>query len=80
MIGHGFTLYWDAKASAPYLYSESQKIFVSYDDGESVARKCSYVLAHRLGGVMFWEYSDDPIGVLVGTIAHALHASTPAPH
>lgn len=80
MIGHGFTRYWDAAASAPYAYSESQKIFVSFDDGESVARKCSYVLAHRLGGVMFWEYSDDPTGVLAGTIAHELHASTPAPH
>lgn len=80
MIGHGFTRYWDAAASAPYLYSESQKIFVSYDDPESVARKCAYVLAHRLGGIMFWEYSDDPTGLLVDTIAHALHTSIPAPH
>ena len=30
MLRHGFTRYWDATASAPYLYSVNQKIFVSY--------------------------------------------------
>jgi chitinase len=76
LIGHGFTRFWDALASAPYLYSPDQKIFISYEDPESLARKCSYVLAHRLGGVMFWEYSDDPNGVLLGVIEHALHRSS----
>ena len=80
MIGHGFTRYWDSAAAAPYLYSESQKIFVSYDDPESLGQKCSYVLAHHLGGVMFWEYSDDPTGTLTNAIAHALDPSVPAPH
>lgn len=80
LLGHGFTRYWDAAASAPYLYSEGQKVFVSYDDSESIARKCSYVLSHRLGGVMFWEYFDDPSGTLTETIDRALQASAPATH
>jgi chitinase len=77
MIGHGFTHYWDPAASAPYLYSQDQKIFVSYDDSESLAAKCNYVLAQRLGGIMFWEYSDDPSGMLLGAIRHTLHPSAP---
>ncbi len=80
MLGHGFTRYWDAAASVPYLYNENQKIFVSYDDKESLTRKCSYVLSHRLGGVMFWEYFDDPNGTLLGAIVGALHAPEPATH
>jgi chitinase len=80
MLGHGFSRYWDAAASAAYLYSEDQKIFVSYDDQESLTRKCSYVLSHRLGGIMFWEYFDDPNGTLLGAIVGALRASEPATH
>ncbi len=78
MLGHGFTRYWDAAASAPFLYSEDQKVFVSYDDQESLEAKCSYVLARHLGGIMFWEYSDDPDGVLRETIFRALHGSSAA--
>jgi chitinase len=78
MLGHGFTRYWDAAASAPYLYSAEQKIFVTYDDPESLAAKCTYVMTHGLGGVMFWQYSDDPSGALLQTIARTLHQSTPS--
>ncbi len=78
MIGHGFTRFWDAAASAPYLYSAEQKIFVTYDDPESLAAKCSYVMTHGLGGVMFWQYSDDPSGALLQTITRSLHQSTPS--
>jgi chitinase len=68
MLGHGFTRYWDPIASAPYLYSPEQRIFVSYEDPESVAAKCQYVLTQKLGGVMFWDYSGDPSGTLLGAI------------
>jgi chitinase len=78
MIGHGFTRYWDAAASAAYLYSRDQRTFVSYEDSESLAAKCSYVLAHQLGGVMFWKYSDDPDGELLGVIERGLHRSAVA--
>lgn len=79
MIGHGYTRYWDQAASAPYLYNPGQKIFVSFDDSESLAAKCSYVLSHKLGGLMFWKYSDDPGGELIRDIERGLHpaASTP---
>ena len=47
-------------ASAPFLYNKDVKIFISYEDPESLAAKCKYVLDHKLAGIMFWEYASDP--------------------
>ncbi|WP_254062234.1 glycoside hydrolase family 18 protein [Acidobacterium sp. S8] len=76
MLNHGYERYWDAAASAPYLYSAGQKIFVSYEDPESLRLKSSYVLGHQLGGIMFWDYSGDPSGALLDTIDQGLHVNT----
>ncbi len=75
LLEQGFTRYWDATAQAPYLYSEEKREFVSYDDPESIAAKCKYVLTHKLGGVVFWSYFNDPSGELVGAIDQALHGA-----
>jgi chitinase len=68
MLNQGFTRYWDAAASVPYLYSEQKREFVSYEDTESLALKCAYIRRNGLGGVMFWEYNGDPTGALLNTI------------
>ena len=68
MISNGFTRYWDPVASVPYLYNAERKVFVSYEDPESLALKCKYVLNHKLRGVMFWDYASDPAGALLDTI------------
>jgi chitinase len=68
MLNQGYVRYWDPVASAPYLYNSEKQIFVSYEDPESLAAKCRYVVQHKLGGVMFWDYSGDPSGALLGTI------------
>lgn len=73
MLGHGFTRYWDASASVPYLYSPTRQIFVSYEDEQSIALKSRYVLDHHLAGVMFWDYASDPTGKLLSAINGALH-------
>jgi chitinase len=67
-IGAGFTRYWDAAANVPYLYNAEKHIFISYEDQESLKAKCKYVREHKLGGVMFWDYSGDPSGKLLDTI------------
>jgi chitinase len=51
--------YWDEAAKAPYLWNEDEKIFISYEDAESIGHKIKYVKEKGLSGVMFWEYSDD---------------------
>jgi chitinase len=72
MLNNGYTRYWDSAASAPYLYNADKKIFVSYEDPESLALKCKYVLENKLGGMMFWDYDGDPTGALLNTIDEGL--------
>jgi chitinase len=72
MLDQGFTRYWDGSASVPYLYSAEKRVFVSYEDPESLAAKCRYVLSHKLGGIMFWEYFSDNTGELLKTINQSL--------
>jgi chitinase len=73
MIGHGYTRYWDAAASVPYLYSAEKHEFVSYEDPESLALKCAYVRRKGLAGIMFWDYTGDPTGALLNTIHTAFY-------
>jgi chitinase len=68
----GLTRYWDPAASVPYLYSPQSKIFVSYDDPESMALKCKFVRNRKLAGMMFWEYASDTTGALLDTINREL--------
>jgi chitinase len=78
MLGHGYTRYWDAASKVPYLFNEDKKIFVSYEDPESLAAKCDYVRAHNLAGVMFWSYFNDANGALLGAIDRALKMPSPS--
>jgi chitinase len=75
LLTQGFTRYWDSAASVPYLYNSDTHVFVSYEDPDSLKSKCNYVLTHKLGGVMFWEYFGDPSGELLGAIDQSLHSN-----
>jgi chitinase len=68
----GFERFWDDKAQAPYLWNADQKIFISYEDPESLRLKCRYIREQKLAGAMFWEYYSDRSGVLVSTLAEEL--------
>jgi chitinase len=74
MIGQGYERYWDSAASAPYLYNAEKQLFVSYDDAESIAAKCRYIIEHKLAGIMFWEYSGDPDGTLLKVVNQSLRS------
>jgi chitinase len=78
LLQQGFTRYWDAAASVPYLYNQQTRQFVSYEDPVSLAAKCAYVRRNGLGGVMFWEYTADPSGSLLDTIDRAFSAENSA--
>jgi chitinase len=73
MLKNGFVRYWDSAASVPYLYNADKQVFVSYDDPESLALKCKYVLAHKLAGIMFWSYESDPTGALLNAVDDGLN-------
>jgi chitinase len=72
----GYIRYWDAEASAPYLYNHDTQTFISYDDPESLKKKCEYVIDHQLAGVMFWEYSGDSANTLLDSINAGLQRET----
>ncbi|MBS9766250.1 MAG: glycoside hydrolase family 18 protein [Flavobacteriaceae bacterium] len=56
---NGYTRYWDKKAQVPYLWNPTEKIFISYEDEQSITFKINYIKELGLAGAMFWEYSDD---------------------
>ena len=75
MLKNGFIRYWDPVAAAPYLYNAEKQIFFSYDDPESLALKCKYVRAHKLKGIMFWDYESDTTGALLNAVNDGLKKS-----
>merc|ERR1719463_482410 len=54
---------WNNVSKVPYLTGEDE--FISYDDEESIAIKARYGRSRGLGGMMWWEASDDPDGLLL---------------
>ncbi|MBS1491798.1 MAG: glycoside hydrolase family 18 protein [Bacteroidetes bacterium] len=64
----GFVRHWDAASQASYLFNADKKIFITYDDEESVKKKCDYVKKYKLAGTMFWEYFSDAKSYLLKTI------------
>jgi len=55
----GYVRYWDPVAKAPWLYNAADSIFITYDDTASVRLKTEYAVEKKLGGIMFWQLSDD---------------------
>jgi chitinase len=56
---NGFIRYWDKSAKAPYLWDVDSGVFISYEDTVSIKLKIEWLKEKGLGGVMFWEYTDD---------------------
>ena len=54
---NGFRRYWDETACAPYLYNGDT--FITYDDEESIKKKCELILEENIGGIMVWELGGD---------------------
>ena len=69
---NGFVRYWDTVAQAPYLWNATTHRFISYDDPQSIAAKANYVKSNHLGGIMYWEQSEDPQGELLDAVWQSL--------
>lgn len=67
---NGYERYWDDEAKAPYLFNGNE--FISYEDEASIRWKLDYVKEQGLGGIMFWEYSQDASHTLVPMMARVL--------
>ena len=66
--GSGYRRYWNASAKVPYLYNAKEKVWITYEDGESLKVKARYIKAQKLRGAMFWELSADGGHQLIETL------------
>lgn len=73
LTNKNFEHHWDAKAEAAYLWNPETKTFISYEDPRALKAKCDFVKKNHLGGVMYWEYSEDPNEVLLDVLTHELN-------
>jgi chitinase len=55
----GFMFFRDSVSKAPYTYSAKEKEFATFDDPESLRLKTQYAIDQNLGGIMFWQLTDD---------------------
>ncbi|HEX3855606.1 MAG TPA: glycoside hydrolase family 18 protein [Polyangiaceae bacterium] len=67
-----WTRHWDEAAQAPYLRQSAS--FLSYEDPAALQRKARYTLERGLGGVMFWEYSNNRSAELLSALHEALRS------
>ena len=51
--------YWHEQAKVPYMWNPQTRVFITYDDPESLRAKAEYARDKKLGGVMFWELEHD---------------------
>jgi chitinase len=63
-----YKLYYDDVAKASWLYNAKDKIFISFDDERSIEAKVEYVNKKNLGGIMYWDYTNDTGGRILGFI------------
>ncbi|MEX0735211.1 MAG: glycoside hydrolase family 18 protein [Steroidobacteraceae bacterium] len=73
LIGsQGFVRHWDQRAKAPFLWNGGARTFITYDDPQSIRAKADYARENRLGGMMFWELSQDRNDELLDVIVTSL--------
>ncbi|WP_051964063.1 glycoside hydrolase family 18 protein [Deinococcus misasensis] len=54
----------DRDTRTVWLYSKKDRVFVAYDDPDTLQDKVAYVKKLGLGGMMFWELSQDDSSLL----------------
>ncbi|OJH37457.1 glycosyl hydrolase family 18 protein [Cystobacter ferrugineus] len=68
---NGYTKYFHSEAKEAYVYNPNTKIWIAYDDAQSMSAKADYILSKGLGGAMAWELSSDD-GTLLDTLYQKL--------
>ena len=58
----GWKLIWDDNAQAAYLWNPTEQIFSSFETPATIALKSAWAHEKGLGGMMFWDLSNDATG------------------
>ncbi len=64
---NGYERFWNYGAKVPWLFNPKERVFITYEDPESIGYKADYVADHYLGGAMIWHLSSDD-GTLLTTL------------
>lgn len=67
----GYKTQWDDLAKVPYLENDAGEFVCTYENPESIAIKCNYLLERGMLGAMYWEYGGDTED---GILRKAVHA------
>lgn len=70
--------YWDSVSLTPWLYNPDSKMFISYDDKDSIQAKVDFVKSKRLRGVTVYDVTMDSNSELMDVVRNAL-SPDPAP-
>jgi chitinase len=73
-LREGFVRHFDEAARVPWLYNPTSRVWITYDDAQSIGEKAAYVRVNQLGGIMIWELSGDR-GKLLPVINQQLRQS-----
>ncbi len=60
--------YYDEECSVPYRFDDVNKIFISFDNEQSIKEKCEYINTLGLAGIMYWQYGQDVDDILSDAI------------
>ena len=59
LLKAGWVRQWDTDSQVPFLQNPTKTEVVSYDDAQSTRKKGEYARQQGLGGIFFWEISQD---------------------
>ncbi|HTP08468.1 MAG TPA: glycosyl hydrolase family 18 protein, partial [Anaerolineae bacterium] len=65
---NNFKRFWSYGAKVPWLFNATNRVFITYEDPESINYKADYVIDHYLGGAMIWHLSSDADETLLQTL------------
>lgn len=68
----GETEKWDSDAQEPYIADMEGNFVMGYDNPQSIAIKCKYILDNDLRGAMYWDYNGDDTNKSLSTTIHNL--------
>ncbi|BDU49776.1 glycosyl hydrolase family 18 protein [Haliovirga abyssi] len=80
--------YWDDVSKVPYVWNDAKKVFLSFEDEQSLKEKINYIINKGLGGMMIWELAGDfskkadgeyYIGDTMTSLAYNMLKNAPAP-
>lgn len=66
--------YFDDECCVPYRYDALNKIFISFDNEQSIKIKCDYINTLGLAGTMYWQYGQDVNDILSISINKYINA------